>query len=116
MGNSQKSKIAKSVLRGWLSWQITTPVLSIGGRFHTVAYEYPVTNQVNKKTISCLLQIMLALFYQHTSLGRVAQSETFLTTDAHLTANPGGPVTSESMCTNYWLTTACSSLPTKNCG
>ena len=76
--------------------------------------------------------------------GRVAQSVTCLATDACLTADPGPvpyfrgdwswndfyghsppfrwfiqegllSVTSESMCTNYWLT-ACSSLPRKKCG
>ena len=75
--------------------------------------------------------------------GRVAQSVTCLATDACLTADPGVvslipvpshtfveidhdiistvilegllSVTSESMCTNYWLT-ACSSLPRKKCG
>ena len=77
------------------------------------------------------------------TLGRVAQSVTCLATDACLTADPGVvssipvpshtfveidhdiistvilegllSVTSESMCTNYWLT-ACSSLPRKKCG
>ena len=77
--------------------------------------------------------------------GRVAQWVTCLATDACLTADPGVSVpyfrgdwswnnfyghsppfrwfiqegllsvTSESMCTNYWLT-ACSSLPRKKCG
>ena len=68
-------------------------------------------------------------------LGRLAQSVTCLATDASLTADPGVvssiparshtiveivqegllSVTSESMCTKYWLT-ACSSLPRKKCG